>query len=341
MPLEEYMTTRLGYALKHYSNILTETKDYYIEDTTVFDSPAEQNLYNLITQTDFFKENIDNLKLVAQFEIGKYIKEEFRKNIPKYRVDFLLTLSKNGHEKALIIEYDGLEYHTKDPYNVYSETTFDKEYLDYDLQRQLEIETYGYKFLRINKFNILPKEKGRTELDVLNDLLIKEFIDVLTSYEEHTPNISYRVKDSSNDSVYQSDIYRSPMEEKLHKILLETDFYKEHKNNLGIEINKKIKNYEADLLLKLKESETPFKLVIEYDGVKFHSNDIQNVTNDKEMVDSLTNEDIYRQNDLEDLGYMVLRVNKFNLFENDNEVENLNDMIETKYKEFKEKYGKK
>ena len=59
------------------------------------------------------------------------------------------------------------------------------------------------------------------------------------------------------------------------------------------------------------------------------------------MVDSLTNEDIYRQNDLEDLGYMVLRVNKFNLFENDNEVENLNDMIETKYKEFKEKYGKK
>ena len=341
MPLEEYMTTRLGYALKHYSNILTETKDYYIEDTTVFDSPAEQNLYNLITQTDFFKENIDNLKLVAQFEIGKYIKEEFRKNIPKYRVDFLLTLSKNGHEKALIIEYDGLEYHTKDPYNVYSATTFDKEYLDYDLQRQLEIETYGYKFLRINKFNILPKEKGRTELDVLNDLLIKEFIDVLTSYEEHTPNISYRVKDSSNDSVYQSDIYRSPMEEKLHKILLETDFYKEHRNNLGVEINKKIKNYEADLLLKLKESETPFKLVIEYDGVKFHSNDIQNVTNDKEMVDSLTNEDIYRQNDLEDLGYMVLRVNKFNLFENDNEVENLNDMIETKYKEFKEKYVKK
>ena len=341
MPLEEYMNTRLGYALKHYNNILTETKDYYVEDVSVFDSPAEQNLYNLITQTEFFKENKDNLKLVAQFEIGKYIKEEFRRNIPKYRVDFLLTLSKNGQEKALIIEYDGLEYHTKDPYNVYSATTFDKEYLDYDLQRQLEIETYGYKFLRINKFNILPKEKGKTELDVLNDLLVKEFIDVLTSYEEHTPTIPYRVRDNSSESTYRSDTYRSPMEEKLHEVLLETEYYKTHKKNIEVEVNKKIKNYEADFLLTLEEDETTFKLVIEYDGIKFHSSDIQSVANDKEMVESLTDEDLHRQDDLENLGYTILRVNKFNLFENENEVKNLNDMIETKYKEFKEKNVKK
>lgn len=334
MPIEEYMNTRLGYALKHYWNILTETKDYYIEDTSVFDSPAEEHLYSLITQTDFFNNNKDNLKLVAQFEIGKYIKEEFRRNIPKYRVDFLLTLSKNGHEKALIIEYDGLEYHTKDPYNVYSATTFDKEYLDYDLQRQLEIETYGYRFLRINKFNLLPKEKGKTELDVLNDLLVKEFIDVLSSYEETTKTIPYRVKDSSNENTYQSDTYRSPMEEKLHEILLKTDFYNSHKNELEIEINKKINNYEADFLLTLKDEETSFKLIIEYDGVKFHSTDVQNVSDNKEMVDSLTDEDIYRQQDLENLGYSILRVNKFNLFENENEVNNLNNMIETKYKEF-------
>lgn len=341
MPIEEYMNTRLGYALKHYWNILTETKDYYIEDTSVFDSPAEENLYKLITQTDFFKNNMDNLKLVAQFEIGKYIKEEFRRNIPKYRVDFLLTLSKSGKEKALIIEYDGLEYHTKDPYNAYSATTFDKEYLDYDLQRQLEIETYGYRFLRINKFNLLPKEKGKTELDVLNDLLAKEFIDILSSYEETPKTTPARVRDSSNENTYHSDIYRSPMEEKLHEILLKTDFYNKRKDKLKVEVNKKINNYEVDFLLTLSEEKLPFKLIVEYDGVKFHSKDMQNVSDNKEMVDSLTDGDIYRQHDLENLGYIILRLNKFNLFEDDNAVESLNDMLEIKYKEYIEKNVKK
>lgn len=179
MDVSEYKDTRLGDALGHYQELLSQAQDHFIADTAIFDSPAEERLYSLLNQTDFFSEHKDNLKVIAQFEIGKYIREEFKRFIPNYRVDFLVTLTKNGKEHPLIIEYDGLEFHTKRPYEVYSESTFSQEYLEYDIQRQLELESYGYKFLRINKFTLSPKEKGQTELEVLNQLLYTKYRDIL------------------------------------------------------------------------------------------------------------------------------------------------------------------
>ena len=59
------------------------------------------------------KERIEQLR--QPFEIGKYIREQYHRNIPKYRVDFLLTLSQAGKELSLLIEYDGVEFHTRNP----------------------------------------------------------------------------------------------------------------------------------------------------------------------------------------------------------------------------------
>lgn len=174
MPIEEYHKTRLGDALKFYKNLSESTTDNYIIDEKIFGSPAEKDLYGLITQTDFFKNNREKIKIIAQFPIGKYIEETYNRFIPKYRVDFLLTLSRNGSEKSLIIEYDGVEYHTNNP-GIVNEHNFSQEYLDYDLERQLELESYGYKFLRINKFNLRSKSKTETKIDVLNKLLINSF----------------------------------------------------------------------------------------------------------------------------------------------------------------------
>ena len=174
MPIDEYHKTRLGDALKFYKNLSDTTIDNYISDENIFGSPAEKDLYSTITQTEFYKNNIDKIKIVAQFPIGKYIEETFNRFIPKYRVDFLLTLSDNGKEKSLILEYDGVEYHTKEP-GVVNEHNFSQEYLDYDIERQLELESYGYKFLRLNKFMLKPKSETETKIDVLNNLLIKSF----------------------------------------------------------------------------------------------------------------------------------------------------------------------
>ena len=175
MPIGDYSDTRLGDALRHYENVLHSAHDLYVEDETIFDSPAEKELYANIIQTAFFKQNRDKLRLMAQFEIGKYIREEFHRNIPNYRVDFLLTLTEGGREKSLIIEYDGIEFHTKNP-DVVTMHNFDQEYLDYDIERQMELESYGYSFLRINKFSLTP-EKGQTKIDVLNRLLEGAFKD--------------------------------------------------------------------------------------------------------------------------------------------------------------------
>ena len=175
MPIGDYSDTRLGDALRYYEKILNQAHDLYVEDESVFDSPAEKKLYSLILQTEFFKKNREKLRLVAQFEIGKYIQEEYHRNIPKYRVDFLLTLSDGGKEKSLIIEYDGVEFHTKNP-DIVTRHNFDQEYLEYDARRQLELESYGYSFLRINKFSLIPRQGFDTPLAVLNDLLVKSFV---------------------------------------------------------------------------------------------------------------------------------------------------------------------
>jgi hypothetical protein len=69
----------------------------------------------------------------------------------------------------------GLEYHTKDQSVVRSLEDFKEEYLEYDIARQLELESYGYHFLRINKFTLLPRALGQTKVNVLNDLLKHAF----------------------------------------------------------------------------------------------------------------------------------------------------------------------
>ncbi len=172
MDINDYMDTRLGDALKHYNEVLQEAKanDHFIVDETVFESPKEKELYTLLTHTKFFEKRKGSLLIIPQFNIGQYIRQEYQRYIPNYRVDFLLILSRNGQEKSLILEYDGLEYHTKDPRTVRSLDDFRSEYLEYDIQRQLELEGYGYHFLRINKFSLMPKQPGQTKPDVLNEL---------------------------------------------------------------------------------------------------------------------------------------------------------------------------
>ena len=176
MPLTEYFDTRLGEALKHYAGLRENTIDNFISDESVFGSPAEKDLYALIVSTNFYRLYRGNIRLIAQFPIGEYIEERFHKYIPKYRVDFLLTLAAMGKERSLIIEYDGVEYHTKNP-EIVTAHNFSQEYIEYDIDRQLNLESYGYKFLRINKFTLLPKASGQTKTDILNSLLEKSMGD--------------------------------------------------------------------------------------------------------------------------------------------------------------------
>lgn len=50
-----------------------------------------------------------------------------------------------------LIKYDGYEYHFKDTGFV-NELNFDQFYVEEDIERQKTIESYGYSFIRLNKF---------------------------------------------------------------------------------------------------------------------------------------------------------------------------------------------
>ena len=171
-PIEKFSNTRLGNALKYYQHALEINKanDFFVEDESIFESEMEKKVYRLLTQTKFVQKNREHIKIIPQFDIGKYIASEYAVSIPKYRSDFLLTLTEGGKEKSLILEYDGVEFHFKNPAEVNS-LNFSQEYIDYDISRQLELESYGYSFLRLNKFNLRPQNEGETEIDVLDKLL--------------------------------------------------------------------------------------------------------------------------------------------------------------------------
>ncbi len=70
---------------------------------------------------------------------------------------------------------DGVEYHTKNS-DIVTKHNFSQEYLDYGISRQIELERYGYRFLRLNKFNLHLEQDGETKTDVLDRFLRKAFV---------------------------------------------------------------------------------------------------------------------------------------------------------------------
>jgi len=143
----------IGKALLFYKRNLDKPDD--LEKFKEMDpkSKMEPMLFNFITQTPFYKENRDRIEIIPQFPIGRYIKQlNPLATIPKYRSDFLLLYKEDaGRTKMFILEYDGFEHHFKDT-GFINETNFDRFYVEEDIERQKTIESYGYDFIRVNKF---------------------------------------------------------------------------------------------------------------------------------------------------------------------------------------------
>ncbi len=155
----------IGEALRHYSFVLEEAKKEHGTDETDKNSKMESELLNWFYQTEFWREHKDSIDFVPQFEIGKYLKQlDKTYSHPDYKVDFLLTYRDEGHrEHMIIIEYDGFREHFKDA-ELVNEFNYQDYYTDGDVYRQKVLESYGYKFLRVNKFNI-----GKNPIETLDE----------------------------------------------------------------------------------------------------------------------------------------------------------------------------
>ena len=160
----------IGEALRHYSYVLSEAKKEKAVAETDSASHMEPAVLNWFYQTNFWKDNSrieGRVEFIPQFEIGKYLKQlDPTYSHPNYKVDFLVAYrSENGNEIKIIIEYDGFQEHFKD-IDVINEYNYQNYYSDDDVYRQKVLESYGYKFIRINRFNA-----GENPVDTLNQRL--------------------------------------------------------------------------------------------------------------------------------------------------------------------------
>lgn len=163
--LDEYKGG-IGQTLRHYNNILNKKLD--VQGLTDPNSPMEEKVLNWILATDFYQNNSESIELIPQFPIGDYLSQldPYYKH-PSWRVDFLLTVKTATGLIQVVIEYDGFEYHFKADADI-DEGNYHRYMTEQDIERQLTLESYGYRFLRLNRFNL-----GRDPVGTISQRLRK------------------------------------------------------------------------------------------------------------------------------------------------------------------------
>lgn len=215
-PIDKYSGS-IKEALMHYSNILEDTDQEPSPEEVDPNSPKEKEVLNWITQTYFWQTNKKHIFLKPQFEIGKYLKQiDKTYNQPNYRVDFLLVYKNETSKNKIIIEYDGFDAHFKDSDGLINQYNYTKYYSEEDIYRQKTLENYGYKFLRINKFNI-----GKKPIETINQRLLN-LINNNNQYKNNLNTIQEKTEGLNNKTMKECMICENikPLEDFADKSLI-------------------------------------------------------------------------------------------------------------------------
>jgi very-short-patch-repair endonuclease len=153
-PLNEFNGS-IGEALRHYAFTLKNAQEQKTVNDVDPNSPMESKVLDWFYQTEFYSQNRERIEFLPQFELGEYLKQlDPEYTHPKYVVDFLLVYKDAMlEEKKIVIEYDGFQEHFTQIDEV-NEYNYENYYTEEDIRRQKELESYGYQFLRINRFNL-------------------------------------------------------------------------------------------------------------------------------------------------------------------------------------------
>ena len=171
-PIDKFSGS-IGEALRHYSFVLDETKKERSISEVDKKSHMEPEVLNWFYQTEFWKKHRAHIDFIPQFELGNYLRQlDKTYTHPNYKVDFLLVYNdKAQKDYKIIIEYDGFKEHFIDTDTI-NQLNYQDYYTDEDIYREKILESYGYRFLRINKFNCgkdpIKELNGRIERLVKN-----------------------------------------------------------------------------------------------------------------------------------------------------------------------------
>ena len=142
----------IGQALNYYAGVLRQ-RDVGPEQTDA-NSPMEAKVLDWLQNTAFVQSLGEDVEILPQFPIGDYLRQlDPTYRHPAWRVDFLVTVQTPKGAVHIVVEYDGLEYHFQ-PGREINVGNHERYLVEADVERQLTLESYGYRFLRINRFNL-------------------------------------------------------------------------------------------------------------------------------------------------------------------------------------------
>lgn len=188
-PVEAYRGS-IGRVLSHYASLLQEI-GLPEEEETDPNSPMERKVLDWVTKTPFYQRNMEVIEIFAQFPVGDYLRQlDPTYQHPAYRCDFLVQYTGGTKPINIIIEYDGFQEHFIEHGKIHA-GNYDAYYRPEDVERQMVLESYGYKFLRINRFNL-----GRDPVATLSDRL--EALVKNTAREKEDPEVVTKIRDGAN-----------------------------------------------------------------------------------------------------------------------------------------------
>lgn len=189
-PVSEFRGS-IGLVLQHYKTILEER---VVPDADDVDpsSPMERKVLDWILKSPFHQASEDIVEVVPQFPIGEYLRQlDPTYTHPAYRCDFLIRYYGEDQVVNIIVEYDGFTEHFVEHQKIHN-GNWEHYYRPEDIERQMVIESYGYKFLRINRFNI-----GDDPINELSNRLVELVKDAFSS-DESSELISSIIDDAES-----------------------------------------------------------------------------------------------------------------------------------------------
>ncbi len=162
-PLSEF-TGSIGQAMRHFQRVLVTPTATAAQTDPL--SPMEKKVLDWIYATQFYQTRVESIEVIPQFPLGEYLKQlDPSYKHPAWRVDFLVSVEVPSGVVYVVIEYDGFEYHFKKGVEI-DVGNHDRFLNEGDVERQLTLESYGYRFLRLNRFNL-----GRDPISTLSERL--------------------------------------------------------------------------------------------------------------------------------------------------------------------------
>jgi very-short-patch-repair endonuclease len=189
-PIEEF-SGAIGRALQHFKGVLEKAKTAPGPDDTDPKSPMEKRVLAWLNQTQLMQRFSNYIEIDAQYPIGEYLRQlDPTYQHPNYKVDFLIKIRGTGKSISIVIEYDGFKEHFTDLDEI-DASNYGLYMKPEDVERQKVLESYGYRFLRLNRFNL-----GKDPVRTLDERLSRMAHDALQAAKSH-PFID-EVKEQTN-----------------------------------------------------------------------------------------------------------------------------------------------